>query len=147
MAGAVATLAATHKELPIGIPRFPLDKIKPGLKMKITYEGPVDKPSKVAVGFSIPLGGKSREKKGGPTESEKRQAETARIATEQARVREGLKSDEEKAADQRLVNDYVASKCFAPINLLRALRPSPLGRRVNSSVSARERPAPDRAVR
>ena len=59
VAGAVATLAATHKELPIGIPEIPLDKIKPGLKMKITYEGPVDKPSKVALGFSIPLGGKS----------------------------------------------------------------------------------------
>src|SRR6185503_2618077 len=39
---AVAALAATHKELPIGIPEIPLNKIKPGLKLKITYEGPVD---------------------------------------------------------------------------------------------------------
>src|SRR5260370_1271426 len=31
VAGAVATLAVTHKELPIGIPKIPLDKIKPGL--------------------------------------------------------------------------------------------------------------------
>jgi hypothetical protein len=114
VAGAVVTLAATHKELPIGIPEIPLDKIKPGLKMKITYEGPVDKPSKVAVGFSIPLGRKSPEKKGGPTESEKRRAETARIAADQARVREGLKTDEEKAADQKFVNDYVASKMLRP---------------------------------
>lgn len=63
VAGAIATLAATHKELPIGIPEIPLDKIRPGLKMKITYEGPVDKPTQVAVGFSIPLGGKAREER------------------------------------------------------------------------------------
>ncbi|MGB8340814.1 MAG: DUF4157 domain-containing protein [Chthoniobacterales bacterium] len=110
VAGAVATLAATHKELPIGIPEIPLDKIKPGLKMKLTYKGPVDKPSKVAVGFSIPLGGKSGGKKGGPSESERRQAETARLVAEQRKIREGLKTDEEKAADQKRIYDYVASR-------------------------------------
>ena len=66
MAGAVATLAATHKELPIGIPEIPLDKIKPGLKMKITYEGPVDKPTKVVATFSIPLGREKRPRRNRP---------------------------------------------------------------------------------
>lgn len=106
--GAIATLAATHKELPIGIPEIPLNKIKPGLKMKITYEGPVDKPSKVMVGFSFKFGGgKSSGEKPGPTEREKRQAETARRAAEDAKFREGLRSDEEKAADARRLNDRI----------------------------------------
>src|SRR5262245_18788012 len=70
IAGAVTALAVTHKELPIGIPEIPLDKIKPGLKMKITYEGPVDKPTKVMATFSFSLGGsKSSEKKPKQTES------------------------------------------------------------------------------
>ena len=125
LAGAIATLAATHKELPIGIPEIPLDKIKPGLKMKITYEGPVDKPTKVMAGFSFKFGGgKSHGKKHGPTESEKRRSETARMAADQAKFREGLKSDEEKAADQKRINDYVTSKLLHPDQL--TPRTSPL---------------------
>ena len=43
--GAVSALAATHKALPAQIPEIPLDKITPGLMVKITYEGPVDHPT------------------------------------------------------------------------------------------------------
>lgn len=101
--GAVATLAATHKELPIAIPEIPLDKIKPGLTLKITYEGPVDKPTKVMVGFSIPLGvPKVSDKKSAMTKSERFRAETARMAMEQHRFREGLKTPEQRAADERI---------------------------------------------
>jgi hypothetical protein len=123
--GAIATLAATHKELPIGIPEIPLNKIKPGLKMKITYEGPVDKPSKVMVGFSFKFGGgKSSGKKSGPTESEKRQAETARRAAEDAKFREGLRSDEDKAADAKKLSDRLGSRMLRPDQL--TPRTSPL---------------------
>ncbi len=123
--GAIATLAATHKELPIGIPEIPLDKIRPGLKMKITYEGPVDKPTKVVATFSIPLGReKARDKKPALSESEKFRAETARMAADQAKFREGLKSDEEKADEQRMLNAYVSSKMLGPGQL--TPRPSPL---------------------
>jgi Domain of unknown function (DUF4157) len=125
VSGAIATLAATHKELPIGIPEIPLNKIKPGLKMKITYEGPVDKPSKVMVGFSFKFGGgKSGGKKSGPTESEKRQAETARRAAEDAKFREGLRSDEDKAADAKRLNDRLGSRMLRPDQL--TPRTSPL---------------------
>jgi Domain of unknown function (DUF4157) len=119
VAGAVATLAATHKELPIGIPEIPLDKIKPGLKMKITYEGPVDKPTKVMATFSFSLAGsgKSSEKKSKLTESEKFRAETARMATEQAKFREGLKTPEEKAAEKRMFDAYLRSKMLGPQQL------------------------------
>ena len=116
VAGAIATLAATHKELPIGIPEISLDKIKPGLKMKITYEGPVDKPTKVMATFSFAVGGggKTEEKKSKLTESEKFRAETARMAANQAKFREGLKTPEEKAADQRILDAYVRSKMLSP---------------------------------
>jgi hypothetical protein len=125
VAGAVATLAATHKGLPIGIPEIPLDKIKPGLKMKITYEGPVDKPTKVMATFSFPLGGgKAREKKPALTESEKFRAETARMAAEQAKFREGLKTPEEKAAEEKMLYSYVASRMLRPDQL--TPRTSPL---------------------
>ena len=125
VAGAVATLAATHRELPIGIPEIPLDKIKPGLKMKITYEGPVDKPSKVMVGFSFQFGGgKASGKKSGRSESEKRQAETAKRAAEDAKFREGLRSDEDKAADAKRLNDRLGSRMLRPDQL--TPRTSPL---------------------
>ncbi len=41
-----SALAATHTPLPFQIPEIPLDAIKPGLSAKITYEGPVDHPTK-----------------------------------------------------------------------------------------------------
>ena len=125
IAGAVTALAVTHKELPIGIPEIPLDKIKPGLKMKITYEGPVDKPTKVMATFSFSLGGgKSSEKKSKQTESEKFRAETARMAAEQTKFREGLKTPEEKAAEQRMFDAYIRSKMLGPGQL--TPRTSPL---------------------
>ncbi len=123
--GAIATLAATHKELPIGIPEIPLNRIKPGLKMKITYEGPVDQPTKVMIGFSGRFGGgESRRKKHAPTESEKRQAENARRAAEDAKFREGLRSDEDKAADAKRLNDRLGSRMLRPDQL--TPRTSPL---------------------
>ena len=115
IAGAVATLAATHKELPIGIPEIPLDKIKPGLKMKITYEGPVDKPAKVMATFSFSFGarGKSSEKKPKLTESEKRARKAAELRLE-------LRTPEEKAAEERII----ASRMLRPDQL--TPRTSPL---------------------
>ena len=126
--GAIATLAATHKELPIGIPEIPLDKIRPGLKMKITYEGPVDKPTRVVATFSIPLGrDKARDKKPALSESEKFRAETARMAADQAKFREGLRSDEEKAEEQRMINAYVSSKMLGPGQLTPRAAPLSFG--------------------
>lgn len=89
-AGAVATLAATHKELPAQIPDIPLDKITPGLKVKITYEGPVDKPTKAMITFSYTeqLGG---EKKPGKTKTELQREENARMARDMAKFRAGLR--------------------------------------------------------
>lgn len=89
-AGAVATLAATHKELPAQIPEIPLDKITPGLKVNLTYEGPVDNPSKAMITFSYTeqLGGA---KKPAKTKTELQREENARMALDQAKFRAGLR--------------------------------------------------------
>ena len=50
-AGAVATLAALHKELPAQVPEIPLDVLTPGLSVQITYKGPVDKPTEAMISF------------------------------------------------------------------------------------------------
>lgn len=125
IAGAVTALAATHRELPIGIPEISLDRIKPGLKMKITYEGPVDKPTRVMATFSFKLGGDgARDKKPATTEREKFRAQTAKMAAEQAKFREGLKTPDEKAADKRMMDAYLKSKLLDPTQL--TPRTSPL---------------------
>jgi hypothetical protein len=129
IAGAVTALAVTHRELPVGIPEVPLDVIKPGLKMKITYDGPVDKPTNVTATFSLPLGG------GGGTpktpvlsKSEQYRAETAQLARELATFREGLKTPEERERDRRLLESWTASRLGMPFDP--AVRPPTLGPRL-----------------
>lgn len=112
--GAVAALAATHKELPIGIPEIPLDIIKPGLKMKITFEGPVDKPTKVIATFSIPLGPQQKTSKPKMSKSQQFRAETARMAMEQQQFRESLKTPQQRAEDQAMINAWVLSRMAPP---------------------------------
>ena len=116
--GAVTALAATHQELPIGIPEIPLDKVSDrlqGWKLKITYEGPVDKPTKVTGTFTVPLGpSKAAAKKPALTESEKFRAETARMAQEQQQFRESLKTPAERAQDQRMMDAWLRSRMGAP---------------------------------
>jgi hypothetical protein len=59
-AGAVSALAAAHKALPMQVPAIPLDSISPklkGIKLNLSWEGPVDKPTKATIGFSGTFGG------------------------------------------------------------------------------------------
>jgi hypothetical protein len=116
-AGAVTALAATHKALPAQIPEIPLDAVRPGLKVKIDYEGPVDRPTKAMITFSYtPQGDK---KKPAQTDSEKYRAETARIAADQEKFRAGMKyapgtpEAKQQEADRKMMDDYLASKLGA----------------------------------
>ena len=141
LGGALAAIIATNSKLPMQIPELPLDFIAPGLKAKITWEGPAQSPTNaglvlttkggVSVGASytktpasggkpaeekagltltIPLGGSSEKKKGGPTAAEKYRAETARIAAEQEKFRQGMKTPDAKTEDKDVVDAYVRSK-------------------------------------
>jgi hypothetical protein len=93
------------------VPEIPLDFIAPGLKVKLTYEGPVRNPTSAALAFFYEEQVKKKEKKGEPTEREKFRAETARIAEDQAKFREGLKTPEQRAAEhEQFWNAYWGSK-------------------------------------
>lgn len=113
-AGVVAAMAATHTALPAQIPAIPLDKLAPGLKVKITYEGPMDHPTKAMVTFSYTP--KAEEKKPKQTQSEKDRAQNARVAAELEQFRGTLKyktgspEDLQQRAEQKMVEDWVARR-------------------------------------
>ncbi|MGB6721670.1 MAG: DUF4157 domain-containing protein, partial [Terracidiphilus sp.] len=109
--GTVSALAATHTPLPVQIPEIPLDAVQPGLKVKITYEGPVDHPTKAMISFSFtPQGDKKKPKQ---TASEQYRAETARMAADQEKFRAGMKyapgsaEAKQQEADQKMMDDWV----------------------------------------
>lgn len=115
-AGAVATMAATHKELPAQIPEIPLDLLAPGLSVAITYKGPVDKPTEAMITFkfSEQASRGSGDRKPGLTESEKFRAETARIAADQAKFRAGMKYPPGSPEDlQQKAEDAAAKRALA----------------------------------
>jgi hypothetical protein len=88
---AVAGMAATHTPLPAQIPDIPLDKLKPGLKVKITYEGPVDRPTKATISLSYTPSGGAGAKKPAKTRAELQREENARVAADQQKFRDSLK--------------------------------------------------------
>jgi hypothetical protein len=108
--GAVSALAATHTALPAQIPEISLDSIRPGLSVKITYEGPADHPTKAAITFSYSPKGETKKPK--QTASERYRAETARIAAEQENLRAGMKykpgsaEDLQQKMEQKAIEDY-----------------------------------------
>ena len=89
--GAVAALAATHKELPAQIPEIPLDILTPGLSVQLTYKGPVDKPTEAMITFKFTEQAPKASGDRKPlSASEKYRAETARLAAENAKFRAGM---------------------------------------------------------
>ena len=115
-AGAVATLAALHKELPAQIPEIPLDVLTPGLSVEITYKGPVDKPTEAMITFKFTEQASkgSGDKKPAMTDSEKFRAETARIAADQAKFRAGMKYPPGSPEDlQQKAEDAAAKSALA----------------------------------
>jgi hypothetical protein len=102
--GAVSALAAEHKALPAQLPAIPLDKITPGLSVKITWQGPVDKPTQATIGFSYTPKSASDDKKTKQTATEKQRDENASLRADMYKFQEGLKSTQERqleAAEER----------------------------------------------
>jgi Domain of unknown function (DUF4157) len=52
LGGALAGIIATNSELPMQVPELPLDFIAPGLKAKLTWEGPVRSPTNVGLALT-----------------------------------------------------------------------------------------------
>jgi hypothetical protein len=107
---AVSALAATHQPLPVQIPEIPLDAVKPGLKVKLTYEGPVDRPAKAMITFSFTPQGDTKKPK--QSASEQYRAETVRMAADQEKFRAGMRyapgSPEatQQEADRKMIDDW-----------------------------------------
>jgi hypothetical protein len=103
-------LSPRQRSAPTNLPEIPLDKIKPGLKLKLTYEGPVNKPTNVVATFSVKLGKEAAPKKAAKTESEKRREETIKLQKELYEFRQGLKTPAERAAEERAMYAQIAAR-------------------------------------
>ncbi|WP_206076837.1 eCIS core domain-containing protein [Massilia horti] len=89
--GALAAMAATHKELPAQIPAIPLDRLAPGLSVRLTYKGPVDKPTETMITFNFAEQAPKRSADKKPlSEADKFHAETARLAAENAKFQASM---------------------------------------------------------
>jgi hypothetical protein len=111
---AISGLAAAHKGIPIQIPAIPLDKLHPGLKMKIDVEGPLDHPTQGSLMFSFE-GAPPKKKKGALTDKERFQTETERIAENQRKFRAGMAPQSQgplasPAAQQQQADEQLARK-------------------------------------
>ncbi len=134
--GAITTLIATNKKLPIQAPAIPLDILHPGLSMNITVEGPLRAPTKAMISFSGKFGLPQRQTRREPvkTESEKQREENARMQREQFEFRESLKTPEEKARDNQLMVDQLSKRMVIP------------GLKLQEDVSSVEKKKEDTAV-
>ena len=114
-AGAVGAIVAKNAELPIQPPAIPLDKVTPGLSMKITYKGPVRNPTDASIAFTYKFGGEKKgSKKPTKTKSEQFREETARMAYEQYKFRESMKTPEQKAEDEAFMQWYIVKQTQDP---------------------------------
>ena len=148
LGGALAAIIATNSKLPVPIPELPLDFIRPGLKARLIYEGPVQQPTNVGLtltsgsGVSVSAAytktaatpGKPAEEKAGltltiplggspakkktPSESDKIAAETAQLRTEQEQMRESMKTPGERKNEQEFLDSYLRYKANDPLNPL-----------------------------
>ena len=108
-AGAVAALAATHTELPVQLPEIPLDALYPGLKVKLTWEGPVDNPTKAMITFTLTEQVAKGARKPAKTRAEQQREENARMAVDLARFRAGMRyaPGTPQARQQQMEDDAV----------------------------------------
>jgi len=148
LAGALAAIIATNQELPAQIPEIPLDWLSAGLKAKLTWEGPVQTPTKVGLtvtsaggvslsanytstpaspgkpaeekaGLTVTIPlGGSAKKTSGTSESEKFRAETAKLKAEQAKIQEAFKTPAQRAEEKQFLDSYLRSKNDDPLNPL-----------------------------
>ncbi|MBL8499013.1 MAG: DUF4157 domain-containing protein [Nitrosomonas sp.] len=129
--GAVAALAATHKELPAQIPEIPLDSLIPGLSVKLTYKGPVDKPTEAMITLKFteqaPKGDADKKT---ISESDKNRAEADRMAADQDKFQAGLRyppgsqEDLQQKAQQEAIRKVVQKYSGGP-NIEAAIKKYP----------------------
>ena len=117
--GVVTAMDRAKKPLPAQAPAIPLDFIKPGLSVKIGYNGPVNKPTDGSITFSFSP--KAAEKKPAQVPTEKLRPENAAMAADQQKVRAGLQTPSGlgpvKSAEDRMFEKWQMDKLAAIGNL------------------------------
>jgi hypothetical protein len=117
----IATLAATGKSLPMQIPAIPLDKLYPGLKVKIDYEGELTHPTQGSLMFIFGPAS-PKKKKDSRTASEKYREQTARMTQDMkfgagvdpSQLGPGLSSDaQQREMERKAVEAYEMRKIKA----------------------------------
>lgn len=86
--GVFTALDVAKKPLPAQLPAIPLDFIHPGLKVKLTWNGPVNQPASGSI--TISYSPKAAERKPAQSTAEKQRAENETMAADQPKFREGL---------------------------------------------------------
>ena len=81
-AGAATALITKNLPLPFQLPAIPLNRIMPGLSMRLTYEGPVRTPTKAMLTFTYRFGGSSQRSQREPDTSERNRISPVRQQSE-----------------------------------------------------------------
>jgi hypothetical protein len=97
--GIIAAMGKAGKPLPAQLPAIPLDFIRPGLTVKLTWNGPVNQPTDGSI--TISYSPKATEKKPTQSATQKQQAENATMSADQAKLQTGM---QEKPAVGPLAN-------------------------------------------
>jgi Domain of unknown function (DUF4157) len=111
IAGGVAALAATGKELPVQPPEIPLEKLSPklaGVSAQVTYEGPVNAPTYVGLTITV----KEQGKKGkGSKKPDPIAADIARLKAQDEMFKRGrtYAPGSKEAEDERLLDEAVSN--------------------------------------
>ncbi|MBP1468346.1 DUF4157 domain-containing protein, partial [Candidatus Chloroploca sp. M-50] len=114
-AGTLAAMALRNEELPVKRLAIPLPQIAPGLKVRLTYKGSLRSPTEASITFIYEP---KTDKNSGTPDAERYRAETGRIAADQERFREGMKTPDERAANQQQLNNYLRNRAAQSGNIL-----------------------------
>jgi len=142
--GVVAAMDRAKKPLPAQAPAIPLDFIKPGLSVKIGYNGPVNKPTDGSITFSFSP--KAAEKKPAQTPTEKLRSENAAMAADQEKFRAGLRTPgglgPVKSAEDRMFDKWQMDKLAAIGNLGKSKVTAPVAGATPAAAAPVTAPAP-----
>ena len=112
-AATVSALAAAHQPLPAQIPAIPLDFLKPGLSVKLDYEGPVDKPTKAAITFSFtPKGDAKKPPSTGAASGPGTGPADSWDPTRNMKYKPGSPQDLEQQQQRRMIEQYELNKAM-----------------------------------
>lgn len=131
IAGGVAALAVTGKELPFQPPEIPLEKLSPklaGISAKVAYQGPVNAPTYVGLTITV----KEQGPKGkGAKKADPIAADIARLKAQEEMFKRGRtyapgsKEAEEERMLEQAVNDWVLRGTTLPGLTIPLIPPAP----------------------